>query len=91
VAKGYCDNTNILWQKDFFNKSEIGGAKPLSQRQKFCGERILQQCKYFVAKRLFQQSRYSWRQGVVTTDKFFMVRGYCNNKKIEARGLFQQK
>jgi hypothetical protein len=58
VAKGYCDNTNIMWQKDYFNKSEIGGAKPLSQRQNICGERILQQCKYFMAKRLFQQSRF---------------------------------
>jgi hypothetical protein len=28
VVTDYCDNTNILWQKDSFNKkTEIGGTK----------------------------------------------------------------
>jgi hypothetical protein len=35
VARGYYNNTNILWQKDYFNKTDIGGTKWLSQRTKF--------------------------------------------------------
>jgi hypothetical protein len=50
--------------------------------QNICGERLLRQYKYFVARRLFQQNRYSWRQEVVTTDKIFMARGYCDNTNI---------
>jgi hypothetical protein len=35
VAKGYRNNANILWQKDYFNKGDIRGAKELSQRTNF--------------------------------------------------------
>jgi hypothetical protein len=31
VARGYYNNTNIFWQKDYFNKTDIRGAKELSQ------------------------------------------------------------
>jgi hypothetical protein len=30
-ARGYCNNTNILWRKDYFNKTDIRDAKELPQ------------------------------------------------------------
>jgi hypothetical protein len=83
-----------LWQEDtatiktFYGKSIIS-TKPIlvapsgcHNRQTFCGERLLQQYKHFLANRLFQQNRYSWCQGVITIDKIFVVRGYCDNINI---------
>jgi hypothetical protein len=72
VARGYYDNTNILWQKDYFNKTDIGGTKWLSQRTKFlwreatatiqtfCDEKTISTTDTRGTKELPQWTKYLW-------------------------------
>jgi hypothetical protein len=59
-------------------------------KQNIYGKSLMRQYKHFVVKGLFQQNQNWWRL-VVTMDKIFVARDYCDNTNILWRGPFQNR